>query len=139
MVLEQLPVTFSLIQSLLTFIIVTFPHAGLPVSTVVNEMRGPLLRYSPSTCGHVKHLVSVMLHCCVLPALPALSHYPNHSQVRLAHKSLFNNSPPIVLDVSTFLVKYCSLFLSKVCRNQQPSEEVKIVAEVRGDCVVMQS
>ncbi|XP_063878429.1 lysosomal-trafficking regulator-like isoform X2 [Scylla paramamosain] len=82
-VVGQLPVTFSLMQSLLTFIIVTYPYAGLHVETLLNELRSPLLHYSPSTCGDVKHLVSVMLQCCVFSSSPSLTytlpHPPQHT------------------------------------------------------------
>lgn len=47
---------------------------GLHVETLLNELRSPLLRYSPSTCGDVKHLVSVMLQCCILPSSSNLTY-----------------------------------------------------------------
>ncbi|XP_068245807.1 lysosomal-trafficking regulator isoform X3 [Palaemon carinicauda] len=81
-VLEELAVTFSLMHSLLTFIIVAYPYAGLNVETLLNELRSPLLRYSPRTCGDVKQLVSVLMQCCVLSgsssATFSLSHSAQH-------------------------------------------------------------
>ncbi|XP_071541821.1 uncharacterized protein [Panulirus ornatus] len=80
-VLEQLAVTFSLMHSLLTFIIITYPYAGMHVETLLNELRSPLLRYSPRTCGDVKQLVSVMLQCCVLSTSANVSYtLPHPSQ-----------------------------------------------------------
>ncbi|ROT79730.1 hypothetical protein C7M84_001547 [Penaeus vannamei] len=78
-VLEQLSVTFSLMHSLLTFVIVTYPYAGLHVDTLLNELRSPLLRYSPRTCGDVKHLVSVMLQCCVLSSSTNITYSLPHT------------------------------------------------------------
>ncbi|XP_066957517.1 lysosomal-trafficking regulator isoform X3 [Macrobrachium rosenbergii] len=78
-VLEELAVTFSLVHSLLTFIIVAYPYAGLNVETLLNELRSPLLRYSPRTCGDVKQLVSVLMQCCVLSGSSSSTFSLSHS------------------------------------------------------------
>ncbi|CAL4062483.1 unnamed protein product, partial [Meganyctiphanes norvegica] len=66
-VLDQLSLTFTLLHSLLMVVITTHPHSGDSIENVLSEVRSPLLRYCPKTCGEVKQLVSVLLQCCGLP------------------------------------------------------------------------
>ncbi|XP_076043671.1 uncharacterized protein LOC143026783 [Oratosquilla oratoria] len=65
-VLDELQVTFALLQALLTIIIITNSNSESTIEAVLSDFRSPLLRYSPRTCAHVKRLVSVMLSCCTL-------------------------------------------------------------------------
>lgn len=75
-----LPVTWGAFSWLivnweyLTLSLISVRLPGLHVETLLNELRSPLLRYSPSTCGDVKHLVSVMLQCCILPSSSSLTY-----------------------------------------------------------------
>ncbi|KAG7172071.1 Ovarian abundant message protein-like 1, partial [Homarus americanus] len=50
----------------------------LHVETLLNELRSPLLRYYPRTCADVKHLVSVMLQCCVLSTSASITYALPH-------------------------------------------------------------
>ena len=63
---KQLKITFILIHSLLTATILVFPKNSEKLSNLLDELRPPLMRYSPNTCSDVKQLVSVLLQCCVL-------------------------------------------------------------------------